>query len=374
MTSYYFILFQDINSSESANGPQHRSITGCSGRERRSWALDRAIAVYRLKYVCAQPCSVFCRSVLSRVPSGKKVYVILLMLGLEQLAYSASSDYLLYPFLYKVDVGMEHVNLVRSIVTYIVGFLMFPVMGWIADVWVGQYRMIHFSLWLLWAGYAALALLYSACPLDPKGTPLYLLPLLFAVISIGHSGFQANAIPFGAEVIKYRTSQELSSYFHCYYWMRNFGLTLFFITANCRDLSEKTQEVVYTMVACVCISLALVLNGIFHRWYDATRERVNPYKKVLQVLYLAVVIKRPVHRSAFSFTGAEPPSRISLTKEVHGGKFTSAEVEDVKTFLRLLGVLLCMLFALITYAGVSDILAGFIWRVIGGLFCTSIGL
>ena len=108
------------------------------------------------------------------------------------------------------------------------------------------------------------------------------------------------------------------------------------------------------MVAAVCISVALVFNGLFRRWFSTKWESINPYKKVIQVLYLAMVIKRPVHRSAFSFTpGAKPPSRISLTKEVHGGKFSSEEVEDVKTFLRLLVILLCVLVALIVYSGVS---------------------
>ncbi len=122
-----------------------------------------------------------------------------------------SSDYLVYPFLSKVHVGVEYVNLTRSIVTYIICFLMFPVMGWIADIWVGQYRMIHFSLWLLWLGYAVLAFLYSFSLLDPNQTPIYALPVLFTAISVGHSGFQASAIPFGAEVIKYCTSQAGSS-------------------------------------------------------------------------------------------------------------------------------------------------------------------
>ena len=67
---------------------------------------------------------------------------------------------------------------------------------------------------------------------------------------------------------------------------------------------------------------------------------------------MALVIKRPVHRSAFSFSGARPPSRLNLTKKVHGGEFTSEEVEDVKTFLRLLVVLLFVLSSLVLYTGV----------------------
>ena len=346
---------EDTNSSEEDVQPFIRHKNNASNSQNRiSWSLGKTIAIYRLKYVCAQPCSVFCKSVLSRIPSGKKVYMILLMMGLEQLAYSASSDYLLYPFLHKIFQKAVRVNLVRSIVIYIIGFLMFPVMGGIADVWVGQYRMIQFSLWLLWLGYGALALLYSFCLLDPNLTALYALPALFAVISVGHSGFQASAIPFGADMIKYRTSQELSSYFHCYYWVRNLGLTLFFITANCNSLDESLQGIVYSMIAAACISTALVLNALFRHWFDERRERINPYKKVIQVLYLAMVIKRPVHRSAFSFTGAKPPSRLSLTKQVHGGKFSSEEVEDVKTFLRLLVILLCVLLVLFVYSGVSS--------------------
>ncbi len=352
-------MFEDINSHAPSSCLQHKSTANASSSSNHgSWALHRAIAVYRLKYVCAQPCSVFCKSVLSRIPSGKRVYIILLMMGLEQLAYSAASDYLLYPLVSKVEfMAPKYETLVRNVIlTYIFSFPLFPVMGWIADVWVGQYRMIHFSLLLLWLGYAALSLLYSLCPLDPSQNSLYALPILFAAISVGHSGFQANAIPLGAEVIKYRTSQELSSYFHCYYWVRNLGLVLFFVSSNCNTMDIKSQGVVYCMVATACISLALVLNGCFKYLFNAPRERINPYKKVLQVLYLAMVIKRPVHRSAFSFTpGAKPPSRISLTKEVHGGKFSSEEVEDVKTFLRLLGILLSILIALIVFSGVSTL-------------------
>ena len=285
-----------------------------------------------------------------RVPSGRQVYAILFMLAMEQVAFSSSTDFLIYPFLYKVGVGLQYLNLVRNIVFYMAPPLLFPVTGGVADIWVGHYRMIQVSLWLLWVGYALLAILYS---ITVEDWDLYLLPLVFAVICLGHAGFQASAIPFGANAIKYKTSQELSSYFYCYYWVRNLGLMIYLFSTTCSYLEDSVKFEIYVMISVFCISLALCIYGLTRRDFVPNSERVNPYRKVFRVLYLALVIKRPVHRSAFSFTGAQPPSRLNLTKRVHGGKFTSEEVEDVKTFVRLLGVVGFILLGLILYSGVS---------------------
>ena len=273
------------------------------------------------------------------------------MLGLEQIAFSSASEYLAYPFLHKVGVGEQYMNLVRGVVMYVVAYLLFPIAGGITDVWVGQYRMLHMCLWLLWIGYALLGVLYSVS--EFAHWVLYLVPPLFVLISLGHAGFLASAIPFGADSIRYRTSHELSSYFYCYYWVRNFGLIIYLISATCTEPLPNLQADVYVMFAVLCITVALSMNGYFRKSFIVDKERVNPYKKVAQVLYLAVMIKRPVHRSAFSFSGAKPPSRLNLAKTVHGGRFSSEEVEDVKTFLRLLGVLLFIFIFLMVYDGVS---------------------
>lgn len=318
----------------------------------RSIQLRRDLTKYRLRYIFRQPCSVFCKSVLSRIPSGKQVYLILVMLALEQIAYSTTSDYLIYPFIIKIMKVDDHYQiLVRAMVMYIIADLLFPVMGWIADAWVGQYQMIHGSLWVMWLGYAGMAVMYSFS----YYLWIYaLLPFFFAVISCGHAGFQSCAIPFGANImIKYRTTQELSSYFYFYYWIRNFGLISYVLSSTCDGVGEPLSAIIAVLTSVFCISLALILNGCCKSWFVINRDRPNPLMKILRVVYLAVVIKRPVHRSAFSFNGALPPSRIDLTKAVHGGKFTNEEVEDVKTSLRLLLMLIFILSFLIVYTVVS---------------------
>ena len=316
----------------------------------QSTRLRRELHRYRFKYLFRQPCSVFCKSIYGRILSGKTVYLILLMLALEQIGYLSASDYLIEPLIAELNENDHYQTLVRSMVMYIVADLLFPVMGWIADTWVGQYHMMHGSLWIMWVGYACMAVMYSVCNII--GHKIYfLLPFIFLIISIGHAGFQSSAIPYGANQITYRTSQELSSYFYFYYWVRNFGYLCYILITAC---DYNLSAVVCVTTAVLCVSLALILNGCCQRHFTPDKERPNPYKKVLQVLHLAIVIKRPIHRSAFSFSGARPPSRIDLTKRVHGGKFNSEEVEDVKTFLRVLLVLVSIFGFIAVHGEVSS--------------------
>lgn len=52
--------------------------------------------------------------------------------------------------------------------------------------------------------------------------------------------------------------------------------------------------------------------------------------------------KYPLRRSAFTYSDDIIPSRIDLTKERFGGPFTTEQVENVKTFFRILLVLFAM--------------------------------
>ncbi len=66
----------------------------------------------------------------------------------------------------------------------------------------------------------------------------------------------------------------------------------------------------------------------------------NPFKLIYQVLKYAVKNKYPKQRSAFTYWEDKPYSRIDLGKAKYGGPFTTEQVEDVKTFFRLLIVII----------------------------------
>ena len=70
--------------------------------------------------------------------------------------------------------------------------------------------------------------------------------------------------------------------------------------------------------------------------------RINPVKHIFKVLNYARHHSQPVFRSAFTY--GEVPSRLDLAKNRYryGGPFTTEEVEDVKTFGRILLVLISL--------------------------------
>ena len=65
----------------------------------------------------------------------------------------------------------------------------------------------------------------------------------------------------------------------------------------------------------------------------------NPVKLIWKVMKYAWIHKQPVRRSAFTY-GEFPPSRLDLCKERYGGPFTTVQVEDVKSFLYILSIVL----------------------------------
>ena len=78
------------------------------------------------------------------------------------------------------------------------------------------------------------------------------------------------------------------------------------------------------------------------RWWFSIESggRVNPYKLVYRVVKFAWHHKIPVCRSAFTYCEDEWPSRMDLSKQKYGGPFTVEQVEDVRTFLGILKVLI----------------------------------
>ena len=111
-------------------------------------------------------------------------------------------------------------------------------------------------------------------------------------------------------------------------------------------LSEKYQILVQLLV-CFCISIAVSVS-----YFDSMllKEPVtqNPFKLIHKVIRYAINNKYPAYRSAFTYCEDELPSRIDFGKSKYGGPFTIEQVEDVKTFFRILvGIFLSSLYCLV---------------------------
>lgn len=317
--------------------------------------IAREVRKYRLKYIFCQSCPKFCRNSRNRIPSEKSVYLALFLCFFERLAYYAAVGNILQPFLSTAypNISPAVQSLLFSIFMDMLAQLLFPIFGWIADARVGRYNMLHFSMWFLWFSYGLITLLFS---LDNRVSwNRYLLPVWMIIINIGSAGFQATSIPFAADQIVYGPSEQISSFFYWYYWLRNLGSFFLYLSFTCTNFDTQWHGIVFGLVATTSMSIALILNAALNGWFFIDPEKRDPLWKIIKIFLAVTKVKRPQIRSAFSFSNLQAPTRMDLTKMVHGGQFESEEVENAKTVGRIFMVLLSVTGALIAYRGVSVI-------------------
>ena len=92
----------------------------------------------------------------------------------------------------------------------------------------------------------------------------------------------------------------------------------------------------------ILLLLLLLLTCWKCHWFYTESQLNNPYRMVIKVLNYARKHKYPLQRSAFTYCDDERPSRLDYAKERYGGPFTTEQVEDVKTFLRIMVMLLTL--------------------------------
>ena len=75
-------------------------------------------------------------------------------------------------------------------------------------------------------------------------------------------------------------------------------------------------------------------------WLIIEPKSPQSLKTIYKVLKFAAKHKAPLNSSAFTYWEEDIPSRIDLAKSKYGGPFTTEQVEDVKTVLRLMVIFL----------------------------------
>ena len=179
----------------------------------------------------------------------------------------------------------------------------------------------------------------------------------YVVLCLGSSAIQANILPFACDQLPGAYSEELSSLFHWYFWTRNIGNALF-------TLSEFTfgaffvendyhRASIMLTVATANISLALVILFCWKRSFITRNEIRNPLKLVFNVTRFARKAKFDPYESAFTINKDHPP-RLDLAKTRYRGPFTIEQVEDVKTFYRVILVLVSMVTSMMLLGAVSN--------------------
>ena len=130
-----------------------------------------------------------------------------------------------------------------------------------------------------------------------------------------------------------------------------------------REREEKKGLIVLhtlpTMLHRVSIVVLMSSYYLFRHKLDTTPHITNPIKLIFKVLNYARKTKYPENRSALTYYLDEAPSRIDIGKEKFGGPFEEEQVEDVKTVLRYLPLMMGILaIAQVEYVHYVAYLAG----------------
>ena len=234
----------------------------------------------------------------------------------------------------------------------------FPFAGWLADAKLGRYKVIRWSLWIMWV--AAVLLLATSILKYVLNTDIHSSPydviigtlpvaiIIYIVSAIGTAGFQVNLIPFGIDQMEDCSAEEISSFVYWYYWTRNvnFGIIVNFAISgpsyNChlKKGEAANYDLVISLIQTAFLTSAVCLDFLFSTKLNKDPKIHNPIKKVKDISLFILKHNQPIgHRSAYTYTSDIPPVRSDFAKKSYGGHFKDDDVEEVTAFWRIVVLL-----------------------------------
>ena len=236
----------------------------------------------------------------------------------------------------------------------VIQFLFYPLGGLIADNCCGRHRIVTLSIFMICCGYGivlAPIIIYAHHDYDIRKirhlASQILLIAALAIASIlstsGFSGFQANVVQFGLDQLLDSPSEDLSTFLHWFVWTDYVGtLIIRILLTPC--VTGYGKVIAYSpAVFLAVLTASLVLSLCKRKWFHCEPRTHSPYGMVYRVLKFTAQHSQPLaRRSAFAYCDDEIPSRLDFAKQRYGGPFSTETVEDVKTFLRILVMLVAM--------------------------------
>ena len=253
-----------------------------------------------------------------------------------------------------------------------VSYLLYPLIGWMADVCFTRYKFVFSSFVATILG-GILGVVESALILkfpEHRHSLYYIAGLLIVIELIALGLFESTAIQFGMDQMLEASSDKLSTFIHWYYWSSSLGslvimyigysvlmyyyqcgmtldtqfthnMDLVFIEYQIKIANISILFSVVLQLVCACTGLCVLV--CYKRQLNIDRTGEHPLKLISRVLRYAWNHTCPENRSAFTYWEEDIPPRIDLGKLKYGGPFTTEEVEDTKTFFRIILLLLSLL-------------------------------
>ena len=269
-----------------------------------------------------------------------------------------------YDLVFKTAVDLLlDVNLAIAVEVFvaIIFLCLAPVASFVADIKFGRFKTLVSSTCVIILSNSIL--IVGVCGFFAVHEFNYLYYILLTLIFAGSLAslcgvvfFLCNVIQFGTEQLRDAPTRYSVLFLYAIYWCDN----IVHLLTTCFSLPGKNihiyqpLNIIYVdklktsllVTACGCfIALSVLVVFIVHskkHWLLTEHLGGNPYLLTWRVVKFAAQHNKPIRRSAFTYCESDCPSRIDFGKQRYGGPFTTEQVEDVKTFLNILKVLLCL--------------------------------
>ena len=229
--------------------------------------------------------------------------------------------------------------LVSSVLTIVVSA---PLSGWLADAKFGNYKVFRIGAVLLFISavmYCLFMILEELVWKSNHALKWTYLCLVGSLFAAGGCACFVTALPLGLDQMPDASSSSITSYIAWFVCISFFGGFFLEVLNYFMNNIDGSTYLVLALISAICVGIVSVTIFLFSpKWLIIEPKSPQSLKTIYQVLKFAVKHKAPLNRSAFTYWEEKIPSRIDLGKSKYGGPFTTEQVEDVKTILRLLAI------------------------------------
>ena len=218
--------------------------------------------------------------------------------------------------------------------------LLLPISGWLADAYLGRYKVICYGMWTMWLG----AMLNGFSLLIGMVVESYrdhsdpwVSFVCRIMMGAGLAAFQANLFLFGIDQLIDASSAEIKSYISWYI------ITIFGCNVTLCVTTFCTHEYVAVLAVTVCLTLAVISNYFLNTWLIKEQITENMLPLILKVVHFTVKSKCQKKKICLERQGIL--SNFNVAKSVYNGPFNSEQVEDVKTLFRVMLVIVAFIIA-----------------------------
>ena len=229
--------------------------------------------------------------------------------------------------------------------------------GWIADTKLGNYKTVKLGLIVLFLA-AILDCILTLTQVNQSTASSWYptvetLPICLKYI--GNAIVIVSSIQLGLDQMPDASSANITSFIAWFTCCAQAGILVYQIGDNITQCCHETYIQMYikpaiSLLSVLCMTIALCLDFLLSpKWITKEPTSSRCFTLIYQVFKFATKHKAPLNRSSLTYWEEDIPSRVDLGKSRYGGPFTTEQVENVKTVLKMFIVGLPMPIIMVSY-------------------------